>query len=57
MSGKTRNQRQGTRTEITGGQHLNAVLALLVTVATSAGFTDTEIHSNTDLELPGYFRS
>jgi len=46
----------GTRTEVTGGQHLNAVLALLVTVAKSAGFTDTEIHLNTDLELPGYFR-
>ena len=46
----------GTRTEVTGGQHLNGVLALLVSVAKAAGFTDTEIHLNTDLELPGYFR-
>lgn len=46
----------GTRAEVTGGQHLNAVLALLVTVAKSAGFSESEIHLSRDLELPGYFR-
>ena len=54
--GKRGTKDVGTRSEVTGGQHLNAVRALLVTVAKAAGFIETEIHLNADLELPGYFR-
>lgn len=46
----------GTRREVTGGQHLNGVLRLLVEVAVSAGFRKDEIQFDRDLELPGYYR-
>ncbi len=46
----------GTRAEVTGGQHLNAILSLLCAVARAAGFTKVEIILNNRLELPGYFR-
>lgn len=46
----------GTRSEVTGGQHLNGILRLLVAVARSAGFSDAEIRFDQNLELPGYFR-
>jgi hypothetical protein len=36
----------GTRGEVTGGQHLNAVLKLLVETARAAGFSDDEIKLN-----------
>jgi hypothetical protein len=46
----------GTRREVTGGQHLNGVLQLLIEVALAAGFREEEIQFDRDLELPGYFR-
>jgi hypothetical protein len=46
----------GTRGEVTGGQHLNAVLTLLVETARAAGFSPDEIKLNTGIELPGFFR-
>lgn len=46
----------GTRGEVTGGQHLNGFLALLVKTAKAAGFTDGEIRLGNGVELPGYFR-
>ncbi len=46
----------GTRGEVTGGQHLNAVLTLLVEIARAAGFADAEIKLNAGIELPGFFR-
>ena len=46
----------GTRGEVTGGQHLNAVLRLLVEIARVAGFSNDEIRLNTAIELPGFFR-
>lgn len=47
----------GTRSEVTGGQHLNHVLKIIETVARSAGFTKDEILLNRGVELPGYFRA
>ncbi len=54
--GKNGAKDTGTRSEVTGGQHLNGILRLLITVARSAGFSDEEIRFDQDLELPGYFR-
>jgi hypothetical protein len=42
----------GTRGEVTGGQHLNAVLKLLIETATAAGFLDHELKLNAGIELP-----
>ena len=46
----------GTRGEVTGGQHLNAVLEMLVETARAAGFSNDEIKLNAGIELPGFFR-
>lgn len=46
----------GTRGEVTGGQHLNNLLALLINVAEAAGFKGEEIKLNLGVELPGFFR-
>jgi hypothetical protein len=46
----------GSRGEVTGGQHLNAFLSLLVEIAKSAGYAHDEIRLNGGVELPGYFR-
>jgi hypothetical protein len=46
----------GTRGEVTGGQHLNAILHLLKQTALAAGFDPEEIKFNLGVELPGYFR-
>lgn len=61
-SGQSKSQKKrgvtdgGTRGEVTGGQHLNAVLKLLVETALSAGFSNDEIRLNVGIELPGFFR-
>jgi hypothetical protein len=46
----------GTRGEVTGGQHLNGVLTVLVDIARSAGFGSDEIKLNLGIELPGFYR-
>lgn len=46
----------GTRSEVTGGQHLNHFLKLVVETAHAAGFTNQEIKKGSGVELPGYFR-
>lgn len=46
----------GKRGEVTGGQHLNAILKLLTEVALAAGFSKEEIKLNLGIELPGYYR-
>lgn len=46
----------GTRGEVTGGQHLNGFLKILVDTAGAAGFSDAEIKLQGGVELPGYFR-
>ena len=47
---------KGTLSEVTGGQHLNELLKLLVETAKFAGFSNEEIKFNTGIELPGFFR-
>jgi len=46
----------GTRSEVTGGQHLNTICGLLCDVVKAAGFKESEIFLKNGLELPGYFR-
>lgn len=46
----------GTRSEVTGGSHLNSFVELLCEVVTAAGFQTSEISFKTGVELPGYFR-
>lgn len=46
----------GNRSEVTGGQHLNAFIELLCVVIRSAGYSDTEIRLRAGVELPGYYR-
>ena len=61
-SGQSKSQRKrgvkdaGTRSEVTGGQHLNAVLKVLVETVQAAKFLNHEIKLGTGIELPGYFR-
>lgn len=47
----------GSRSEVTGGQHMNAVVGLLYRVASGTGLPLNEIYCRGQLELPGYFRS
>lgn len=47
---------RGTRSEVTGGQHLNQFLDLIVRTVRAADFSDQEIKLGSGLELPGYFR-
>ena len=46
----------GTRGEVTGGQHLNGFLEILVEAAHAAGFSRDEVRLKAGIELPGYFR-
>ena len=46
----------GTRSEVTGGQHLNGILKLLCEVIRATGFAEHEILLNIGMELPGYYR-
>lgn len=46
----------GTRGEVTGGQHLNGFLEILIEAAYAAGFKEDEIRLKAGIELPGYFR-
>lgn len=46
----------GTRGEVTAGQHLNAVLKLLVETVRASGFSNDDIRLNAGIELPGFFR-
>ncbi len=54
---KRRSVDMGTRGEVTGGKHLDGVLALIVEVARAAGYSKEEIKTATGVDLPGYFRS
>ncbi len=46
----------GARSEVTGGQHLNSISALLREVIISSGFVETDIRFRSGVELPGYYR-
>ena len=54
--GKSGAKDVGTRSEVTGGQHLNGFLTLLCDVIRAAGFSENEILLKSGMELPGYFR-
>lgn len=56
VQGKNGAKDTGTRSEVTGGQHLNQFIELIVQTALAAGFTTTEIKLGSGIELPGYFR-
>lgn len=46
----------GRRSEVTGGQHLNAFVGLLREVIRSAGFDGAEVRFKSGVTLPGYYR-
>jgi hypothetical protein len=46
----------GTRSEVTGGQHLDAFTALFCELIREAGFTPDELRFKSRVELPGYYR-
>lgn len=46
----------GTRSEVTGGQHLNGFVTLLCDLIGYAGFTQSELRFQSGVELPGYYR-
>lgn len=46
----------GRRSEVTGGQHLNAFVELLCEVIRSAGFDGAEVRFKSGVTLPGYYR-
>jgi hypothetical protein len=46
----------GTRSEVTGGQHLNAFTNLFCELIREAGFTADELRFKSGVELPGFYR-
>jgi len=46
----------GARSEVTGGQHLNAFVAVLCDLIRAAGFLDEEVRFKTGVEIPGFYR-
>lgn len=46
----------GTRSEVTGGKHMDALADVLVEAFVDAGFSGEGIHKAKKVELPGYFR-
>jgi hypothetical protein len=46
----------GARSEVTGGQHLNAFIHLLCELIRAAGFLPEELRFKTGIELPGFYR-
>jgi hypothetical protein len=54
LKGKVRDA--GSRSEVTGGQHLNAFRDLLCDLVRASGFRRDEIRFTTGIQLPGYYR-
>jgi hypothetical protein len=46
----------GSRGQVTGGGHLNALVALVAEAFIDAGFREDDIKAGSVVELPGYFR-
>jgi len=46
----------GSRSQVTGGQHLNGFLGLMVEVINAAGFAGDEVLFNAKTEIPGFYR-
>lgn len=49
-------QDAGSRSEVTGGQHLNAFRDALCELITGAGFSADEVRFRSGVELPGFYR-
>jgi len=47
---------QGARGAVTGGKQMNGFVSLVRELITECGLPDASIHSESHLELPGYFR-
>ena len=47
---------QGLRSAVTGGKQMDGFIALLTKLITEAGMSETCIHHERALQLPGYFR-
>lgn len=47
----------GARSAVTGGKQMNGFVELVRRLLIEAGLPDDSIHSNSRLELPGYFRA
>lgn len=46
----------GTRSEVTGGQHMNGFTELLCSLISAAGFRSSELRFKAGVELPGFYR-
>nr|WP_240978834.1 PaeR7I family type II restriction endonuclease [Longimicrobium terrae] len=46
----------GTRSEVTGGQHLKGFTGLLCDLISSAGYQSSELRFKSGVELPGFYR-
>ena len=46
----------GSRSEVTGGQHLNAFCTLICELIGQAGFGESDLRFRSGVELPGFFR-
>ncbi len=46
----------GARSQVTGGLHMNEIIALAKDIVRDAGCLDGHIHIRATLELPGYYR-
>jgi hypothetical protein len=46
----------GTRSEVTGGKHLDGFRDLICDLIRQAGFSETELRFKSRIELPGYYR-
>lgn len=50
------NRDRGARSAVTGGRHVDALLAVIADVLVQNGVPKASIHTRRELELPGYFR-
>jgi hypothetical protein len=46
----------GSRSEVTGGQHLNGFVELICALVRLAGYDDSHIKFKTGVEIPGFYR-
>lgn len=49
-------QDAGTRGQVTGGKHLDGFAKLVIEIGVAAGFSKSEIFTNTSVPIPGYYR-
>jgi len=51
-----RGKDQGTRSAVTGGKQMDGFVSLVLSILCEAGVKSACIHTQTSLEIPGYFR-